>query len=60
MTQYKIRVLYPKSEKDMKYLRKQIVKAHIEAVGNCINKLSCPTEQKMILIDHIINECEAS
>ena len=60
MKEYNIRVFYPKSEKDMNYLRRQIVKAHIEAVGNCINGLSCPTEQKLLLIDRIIDKSAAS
>lgn len=60
MKEFNIRIFYPTTEQGMKDLHSKIAKAHIEAVKNCINGLSCPTEQKLKLIDSIIEKSTKS
>lgn len=60
MKEFQVRVFYPTSERDWQNLQHRISKAHIEAVTNCINGLSCPNEQKIILINRIIEKSAAS
>jgi len=50
---------YPKSEDDLIELRNKVAVIHAEAVATYIEKLHCPTEQKIALIDAIISECNS-
>jgi len=46
-------VHYPKKQEDIEELRKKVATVHTEAVIRYIDKLNCPKEQKIALIDVI-------
>jgi len=43
-------VHYPKDEKSIKELQQNVVNIHMEAVIDYLNKLTCPKEQKIDLL----------
>ena len=47
-------VHYPKSQKGQRELRRRVAIVHADAVLNSINKLKCPQDQKIKLLDAII------
>lgn len=47
-------VHYPKNEQAIKALQKSVATVHAEAVASYIDKLTCPKEQKIALIDMVI------
>ena len=49
-------VHYPGNEENIKELERKISEVHICAVKSYIKNLSCPKEQKMQLIDTILNK----
>lgn len=52
----KVREVFPTTEQDRIELHKRMAKAHLEAVSSCINKLTCPKEQKIALLDALIDK----
>lgn len=52
----KIREVFPTTEQGWNELHKRMAKAQLEAISNCINKLTCPKDQKIALIDAVINK----
>lgn len=52
----KVREVFPTTEQDWIELHKRMAKAHLEAVSSCINKLTCPKEQKIALLDALIDK----
>lgn len=51
----KIREVFPSTERGWSELHKRMAKAHLEAVSSCVDKLTCPGEQKVALLDAVIN-----
>lgn len=50
----KVREVFPATEQDWIELHKRMAKAHLEAISSCIDKLTCPKEQKIALLDAVI------
>lgn len=48
-------VHYPKDEQAVKALQKKVADVHAEAVDSYIDKLTCPKEQKIMLLDALID-----
>ncbi|MCL2603990.1 MAG: hypothetical protein FWD90_05890 [Defluviitaleaceae bacterium] len=46
-------VHFPKKQEDINILKKKVAQAHAEAVIRYIEKLSCPKEQKIALLDAV-------
>ena len=44
---------YPTSEQAFAELQKQVAKIHAEAVGSFVDKLTCPKEQKLRLVEAV-------
>ena len=44
---------YPTSEQALAELPKQVAKIHAEAVGSFVDKLTCPKEQKLRLVEAV-------
>lgn len=51
----KVREVFPTTEQGWIELHKRMAKAHLEAISSCIDKLTCPKEQKIALIDAVID-----
>lgn len=51
-------VHYPKTEEGWRELRRRMAIVHADAVLNSIQKLNCPTWQKIKLIDAIIEDAK--
>lgn len=51
-------VHYPKTEEGWRELRKRMAIVHADAVLNSVQKLNCPTWQKIKLIDAIIEDAK--
>ena len=51
-------VHYPKSEEGWRELRRRMAIVHADAVLNYVQKLNCPTWQKIKLIDAIIEDAK--
>jgi len=51
-------VHYPTTEKGWRELRKRTASVHADAVLNSIQKLNCPTWQKIKLLDAIIEDAK--
>lgn len=52
----KVREVFPTTEQGWNELHKRMTKAHLEAVSCCIDKLACPKEQKIALLDAVIDK----
>lgn len=50
----KVREVFPTAEQGWNELHKRMAKAHLEAISSCIEKLTCPKEQKIALLDAVI------
>lgn len=50
----KVREIFPSTEQGWNELHKRMAKAHLEAISSCIDKLTCPGEQKIALLNAII------
>ena len=50
----KIIVHHPKSQEDISILQKKVAAVHAEAVLRYIDKLPCPKEQKLKLLNAVI------
>lgn len=51
-------VHYPTTEEGWRELRKRMAIVHADAVLNSVQKLNCPTWQKIKLIDAIIEDAK--
>lgn len=51
-------VHYPTTEEGWRELRKRMASVHADAVMNSIQKLKCPTWQKIKLLDAIIEDAK--
>ena len=51
-------VHYPTTEEGWRELRRRMAIVHADAVLNSVQKLNCPTWQKIKLIDAIIEEAK--
>ena len=51
-------VHYPKTEEGWRELRRRMAIVHADAVLNSVQKLNCPTWQKIKLIDAIIEDAK--
>lgn len=51
-------VHYPKDEQKLNALQKKVAEAHAEAVDTFINQLTCPKEQKIALLDALIDSAK--
>lgn len=49
-------VHHPKEQVDIDILRKRVAAVHADAVLKYIDKLSCPKEQKIELVNTLINK----
>lgn len=56
--QINIIVHYPTTEEGWRELRRRIAIVHADAVLNSVQKLNCPTWQKIKLIDAIIEDAK--
>lgn len=52
----KVREVFPTTEQGWNELHKRIARAHLEAISSCIDKLTCPKEQKIALLDAVIDQ----
>ena len=54
-------VHYPKTEEGMRELAVRVASVHADMVNQYINKMNCPSEQKVQLLDAVIKSAyEAS
>ena len=51
-------VHYPTTEEGWRELRRRMAIVHADAVLNSVQKLNCPTRQKIKLIDAIIEDAK--
>lgn len=50
-------VYHPKSPENVRTLKKRVATIHAEAALQYIDKLTCPKEQKIELVNAIKNKC---
>ena len=53
-------VYYPQTEEGKRELARRVAGVHADMVHQYINKLNCPTEQKMQLLDAVIETASGS
>lgn len=51
-------VYFPQTEIDQKELARRVASIHADAVIARLQKLTCPTTQKLQLLDTIITQCK--
>lgn len=51
-------VYFPQTEIDQKELARRVASIHADAVIARLQKLTCPTTQKLQLLDAIITQCK--
>lgn len=51
-------VHYPKTEEGRRELRRRVASVHADAVMNSISKLKCPYQDKIRLLDAIIEDAK--
>lgn len=52
----KVREVFPTTEQGWNELHKRMARAHLKAVASCIDKLTCPKEQKIALLEALIDK----
>ncbi len=49
---------YPEGEEGLRALQKKVSEAHAEAIDSFIDKLTCPTGQKIELLNALIDSAK--
>ena len=51
-------VIPPQSEQGLLELKRRVAKIHAECIAGAVNRLGCPTRQKLLLMDAAIRQLE--